>query len=31
VFQTLLLPHHLLGTLRIRPQIWVGGLLLDFG
>jgi len=31
VLQTLLLAHHLLRALRIRPQIRLGGLLLDFG
>ena len=31
VLQTLLFAHHLLRTLRIRPQIRLGGLLLDFG
>jgi hypothetical protein len=31
MLQTLLLAHHLLGSLRIRPQIRVGGLLFNFG
>jgi len=31
VLQALLLAHHLLGSLRIRPQIRVGGLLLNLG
>jgi hypothetical protein len=31
VLQTLLLAHYLLRSLRIRPQIRVGGLLFDFG
>src|SRR5262245_23615144 len=30
-FQTLLFPHDLLRILRIRPEIWVGSLLLNFG
>jgi CRISPR/Cas system CSM-associated protein Csm3 (group 7 of RAMP superfamily) len=31
VFEALLLAHYLLGFLRIRPEIGVGSLLLDFG
>jgi hypothetical protein len=31
MLQTLFLAHHLLGSLRIRPQIGVSGLLFDFG
>ena len=31
MLQTLFLAHHLLGSLRIRPQIRVGGLLFNFG
>jgi len=31
MLQTLLLAHYLLGSLRIRPQIRLGGLLFDFG
>ena len=31
VLKAFLLAHDLLGTLRIRPQIWVGSLLFDFG
>ena len=31
MLQALLLAHHLLGFLRIRPQVRVGGLLLNFG
>ena len=31
VLQALLFAHHLLGSLRIRPQVRVGGLLFNFG
>ena len=31
VLQPLLFAHHLLGSLRIRPQVRVGGLLFNFG
>jgi hypothetical protein len=31
VLQPLLFAHHLLGSLRVRPQIRVGGLLFDLG
>jgi hypothetical protein len=31
VLQALFLAHHLLRSLRIRPQIRVGSLLFDFG
>ena len=31
ILQALLLAHHLLGFLGIRPEIRVGGLFLDFG
>jgi hypothetical protein len=31
MFEALFLAHHLLGALRVRPQVRVGGLLVDFG